>query len=495
MPNVTKPIIKPIDEAYWVIENRLLAGCYPGGKRPQDIERRLGALLAAGFDAFIDLTEPGELPPYELYLPGHVRYARKPIPDHGVPREPRLMAEILAELDAALAEGRRVYVHCRAGIGRTGTVIACHLVGGGLGGEAAVAELNELWQGSDRSDTWPEVPETAEQLAFIHDWAANGHVDATQAPEVLDAARSLRERFQGAMLGLAAGDALAAHTQFRKPGSFAPVGDMLGGGPFDLPRGAWTDDTAMALLVAESLLEAGFDARDQVARFSRWQREGHGSATGQCVGIAANVARALAAAQYKGQPFVGSHDPQSTDKDPLSRIAPVVMYYLAQPAEAIARAVDSARITAQAPLVLDCVRLLAAMLHLALSGRDKSLILRPPRELWAGTLTRPEVLAIHEGSYERRTVQDIGGGGNAAHALEAALWAFSRSSNFREGALLVANLGRDCDVAAAIYGQLAGAHLGVSAIPGTWRNSLMKKELLIDSADRLLTHALVTLGS
>src|SRR5678816_4642650 len=97
-----------------------------------------------------------------------------------------------------------------------------------------------------------------------------------QAPDVLDAARTLRERFQGALLGLAVGDALAAHTQFRKPGSFAAVGDLLGGGPFDLPRGAWTDDTAMALLLAESLLEReGFDAQDQVNRYVRWQREGY----------------------------------------------------------------------------------------------------------------------------------------------------------------------------------------------------------------------------
>lgn len=489
MPNA----IKPVAESYWVIEDRLLAGCYPGGRKPQEVERRLGALLEAGFDAFIDLTEPGELPAYEAYLPGSVRYARKPIPDHGVPRLAAQMAEILAELDAALAEGRRVYVHCRAGIGRTGTVIACHLAARGLSGEAAIAELNQLWKGSDRSDTWPEVPETEEQVAFIREWAANH--DVTQAPEVLNAARHLRERFQGAMVGLAVGDALAAHTQFRKPGSFAPIGDLLGGGPFDLPRGAWTDDTAMAVLLAESLAERGFDARDQVSRYSRWQREGYGSATGQCVGISANVARAVAAAQYKGQPFAGSHDPQSLDKDPLSRIAPVVMYHFAQPEQAIARAVDAARVTAQAPLVLDCVRLLAAMLHQALSGRDKAAVLHPPRELWVTSSTRPEVLALHEGAYERSAPEAISGGGNAAAALEAALWAFSRSSSFREGALLAANLGRDCDVVAAAYGQLAGAHLGVSAIPGIWRNSLMRQDLVVDNADRLLTHALMTLGT
>ena len=448
-------------------------------------------MLAAGFDAFIDLTEPGELPPYQAYLPEKVRYARMPIPDHGVPRQPDYMTEIQAELDAALAEGRRVYVHCRAGIGRTGTVVACHLVTRGLSGEAALAELNELWQGSDRSDTWPEVPETPEQIAFIREWAASH--DFTQAPDVLDAARHLRERFQGALAGLAVCDALAAHTQFRKPGSFAPIGDLLGGGPFDLPRGAWTDDTAMALLLAESLVESGFDARDQVARYSRWQREGYGSATGQCVGISANVARALTAAQYKGQPFAGSHDPLSLDKDPLSRVAPVVMYHFAQPTQAIGRAVDAARVTAQAPVVLDCVRLLGAMLHQALSGRDKAAVLRPPRDLWVTGTTRPEVLGIYEGSYERPS--EVTGGGNAVAALEAALWAFSRSTSFREGALLAANLGRDCDVVAAIFGQLAGAHLGVSAIPGIWRNSLMRQDLVNDSADRLLTHALMTLGT
>jgi ADP-ribosylglycohydrolase len=310
----------------------------------------------------------------------------------------------------------------------------------------------------------------------------------------MDAARTLRERFQGALLGLAVCDALAAHTQFRKPGSFAPVGDLLGGGPFDLPRGAWTDDTAMALLLAESLLERGFDAHDQVARYARWQREGYGSATGQCVGISANVARSLATALYKRQPFAGSHDPEQLDKDPLSRIAPVVMYFFADGPTAIARSAEAARISAQAPMVLDCVRLLAAMIRMALTGRDKSAVLRPPREFWVSQSTRPEVLQVYEGSYLGRMPPEITGGGHILQALEAALWAFHRGESFREGALLAANLGRDSDVVAAAYGQLAGAYHGVSAIPGIWRNSLMKQEAVIETSDRLLTHALVTLG-
>jgi ADP-ribosylglycohydrolase len=484
---------KPLAESYWVIPGKLLAGKHPGGRNLKELERRLGPLLDAGFDGFLDLTEPDEIATYEGYLPDDVAYVRMPVIDHGVPRDAAYMSEILAALNGLLDEGRRVYVHCRAGIGRTGTVVACHLIESGLEPGAALERLNELWQASDRSDTWPVIPETEEQRAFVHAYVPAA--DPTRAPEVMDAARTLRERFQGALIGLAVGDALAANTQFRKPGSFAAVGDLLGGGPFDVPRGAWTDDTAMALLLAESLLERnGFDAQDQVDRYVRWQREGYGSATGQCVGISAGVARALATAQYRRQPFAGSHDPEQLDKEPLSRVAPVALFYFSDAAAAVSRAAEAARITAQAPMVLDCVRLLAAMLRQALTGRDKSAVLHPPREAWASASTRPEVLAVYEGSYQRRMPPQITGGGHVLQALEAAMWAFYRGENFREGALLAANLGRDSDVVCATYGQIAGAYHGVSAIPGIWRNSLMKQEAIIDTADRLLTHALVTLG-
>ncbi|NBU26526.1 MAG: ADP-ribosylglycohydrolase family protein, partial [Gammaproteobacteria bacterium] len=111
--------------------------------------------------------------------------------------------------------------------------------------------------------------------------------------EALEVVARLRSRFQGALIGLALGEALAAPAVLGRPGMFPPVRDLLGGGPHDLPRGAWGDDTALALSLARSLVETGrCDPDDQLARYRRWQRDGEGSATGECVGIGAGTARA-----------------------------------------------------------------------------------------------------------------------------------------------------------------------------------------------------------
>src|SRR6185437_11593852 len=206
-------------------------------------------------------------------LPIGVEYLRKPIKDHGLPELPEHMREILDGMSDALRSGRKVYVHCRAGIGRTGTVVGCMLAERGFSGDARLEELNRVWQQSLRSRSWDWIPETAAQAAYVRNWVpepASGPEGATSqdADPLLDdstlsAARGVRSRFLGALLGLAAGDALAAATQYRRPGTFTPVGDLLGGGPFDLPRGGWSDDTAMALCLADSLLACdGFDARD-----------------------------------------------------------------------------------------------------------------------------------------------------------------------------------------------------------------------------------------
>jgi ADP-ribosylglycohydrolase len=297
------------------------------------------------------------------------------------------------------------------------------------------------------------------------------------------------------MLGLAVGDALAAATQFRRPGSFGAVGDLLGGGPFDLPRGAWSDDTAMALCVAESLATHDrFDADDVLTRLQRWQSEGYLSATGQCLGITSSTARALATSRWRRQTFAGSHDPRQLDPEPLSRLAPVGLHAYGEAARALQESVDVARLTSQAPVVLDCCRLFAAMLQAALHGEGRAQVARPPARFIELDALKPQVAAIAS----QRTGAVFDGthpaGATAPSALLAARWALLTTSNFRDGALAAVNLGGHSDVVGAVYGQLAGAFYGVNAIPRAWRMAVSHSELIASLADQLLTSVLVRLG-
>ena len=499
----------PLPHSYWVLDGEFLAGEYPLRLRtPGDRSRQIGRLLEAGIDCFIDLTGADECPSYDELLPTGVLHIRMAVEDHGLPSTPAQMQDIQAMIARQLADGRRIYVHCRAGIGRTGTTVGCYLVEQGYGGREALAELNRLWQQNSLSRSWPEVPETHEQYEYVLDWPRHRRAQTQmlslaassppprEDPE-LRLVASLRERFQGAMLGLAVGDALAAATQFRRPGSFSPVGDLLGGGPHDLPRGGWSDDTAMALCLAESLAERrGYDAGDFLARLLRWQAEGHLSATGQCVGISGATARALARGQWRrGGAPAGSHDPQQRDPEVLSRVAPAVLHAFADETAAIALAADVARLTCQSPVVIDACRLLAGMLHAALRGETRARLLTPHPAVFAAQPLKRDVALLaaamrNAAAAGRDTVR-----ADVLDALQAALWAFASTQNFRDGALAVVNLGGQSDVAGAVYGQLAGAHYGVDAIPAHWRSALLRRGDVESLADRLLADALVSLGS
>ena len=305
---------------------------------------------------------------------------------------------------------------------------------------------------------------------------------------------TVRNRFRGCLLGLAAGDALGTTLEFKSPGTFEPIEDMVGGGPFGLQPGQWTDDTSMALCLATSLVECGgFDAGDQMRRYVRWLQEGYLSSTGTCFDIGNTVMGALTRFQRNGDPYAGSSDPRTAGNGSLMRLAPVPMYFAGQPVEAIAMAADSSRTTHGAPEAIDACRYYTGLLVGALRGEDKDTLLSqgysPAEGLWDRDPLAEEVARIADGSFKHRNPPDIKGTGYVVDALEAALWAFHRSDDFRDGALLAVNLGDDADTTGAIYGQIAGAHYGAESIPADWRSKLTMLTEITALADGLHNQA------
>jgi ADP-ribosyl-[dinitrogen reductase] hydrolase len=297
-------------------------------------------------------------------------------------------------------------------------------------------------------------------------------------------------RFRGTLLGLATGDALGATLEFRCPGSFSEIDDMVGGGPFSLSAGEWTDDTSMALCLAESLTEKrSFDPVDQLERYTRWARHGHLSSNGRVFDIGGTVRDALGRFWTTPQPYCGSADPETAGNGSLMRLAPVPLFYARNHREAIERSGESSRTTHGARTAIDACRYMGALIVGAVNGATKQELLgdhySPVEGYWEQCPLVEEIDEIAAGSYKHKDSPEIEGAGYVVRSLEAALWAFYRSDSFRNGCLLAVNLGDDADTTGAVFGQLAGAYHGEDSIPQPWRDKLAKKELIESFADQL----------
>lgn len=292
-----------------------------------------------------------------------------------------------------------------------------------------------------------------------------------------------RDRFRGCLLGLAAGDAVGTTVEFKPRGSFEPVTGMVGGGPFHLQPGQWTDDTSMALCLGYSLVETGgFDADDQMQRYVRWWRDGYMSSIGECFDIGNTIRDALSRYQKTGDPYSGSTSTWSAGNGCIMRLAPVPMFYWRDRTKAISHSAESSRTTHGTAECLDACRLFSSIIFKALAGLSREAVLFDNGDL---DLPSDKIRAIADGGYVSKNRGQIRGSGYVVESLEASLWCFLQTNTFEDAILTAVNLGDDADTTGAVCGQVAGAFYGQDAIPAKWREKLTMGQEIADLADRL----------
>jgi ADP-ribosyl-[dinitrogen reductase] hydrolase len=282
------------------------------------------------------------------------------------------------------------------------------------------------------------------------------------------------DRAKGALVGLAVGDALGTTVEFKPRGTFPPVADMVGGGAFELPAGAWTDDTSMALCLADSLVFCkAFDPENIMNRFVNWMDYGHNSVTGTCFDIG-NITRAVLQ-RYKseGLAIQAPAAPHMAGNGSIMRLTPAVLACLNDRPMAVELSVEQSRLTHAAPETLDACRLMGGLLydliHQSAARGDMA-------------IEEPKILDLQSGRYRLKSREEISSTGYVVHTLEAALWAVSQTNNFQDAVLLAVNLGDDADTVGAVTGQIAGAKWGYTSIPQPWLDRLAWREKIEETA-------------
>jgi ADP-ribosyl-[dinitrogen reductase] hydrolase len=274
-----------------------------------------------------------------------------------------------------------------------------------------------------------------------------------------------RDRAIGAFIGLAVGDALGTTIEFKARDTYPPITGMIGGGPFGLRPGEWTDDTSMAVCLAESLVANGgaVNPKDLADRFVRWWKSGENSVTGRCFDIGNATRSALEGFVRTGIPE-GSASPHSAGNGGIMRLAPAAIAGRGEASTAAQLARAQSKVTHAAAECLDAAEVLARVLSAGIEGRGRD-------ALQAGgnaKVAAPKVKVVAQGAWRGKARSDIRSSGYVIDTLEAALWSVSGSNTFEEAVLKAVNLGDDADTVGAVAGQIAGAVWGYSEIPGAW---------------------------
>ena len=398
----------------------------------------------------------------------HMEWWHLPIPDVNPPgidfeRGWSIAGEAIRD---RLRMGFDVLVHCKGGLGRAGTVTARLLVELGESPESAVHRVRKARKNAIETRGQKRHVERCVRLV-------------SPAPPTTE--KDVQDRAMGALLGLAVGDALGTTLEFRPRDEGARIVDITGGGPFQLQPGCWTDDTAMALALAESLLASeSLDCSDLMDRFVAWRQNGEYSPTGHCFDIGITTRNALERYLRTGNPLAGSTDPTTAGNGSLMRLAPVALRFWNDRGRLDHAAAQQSRTTHAAEEAVDGCRAFADLLADAISGKPRRDVLAP--RAFDGA---PGIAEIVKGSWRGSARKDIRSSGYVVHTLEAAMWSVARTANFRNAVLLAANLADDADTVAAVTGQLAGAIYGLSGIPTDWLERIAWKDRLLDKAERL----------
>ena len=445
------------------------------GSWSRNLDLDLAAIARWGAACVVTLVEDHELTELGVEQLGsavrgqHMDWLHLPIRDVSVPDAgfEAAWASVGPGLVDRLASGFDVLVHCKGGLGRAGLVACRLLVESGWTSGSALAAVRKAR---------PGAVETPAQERYVY--ALEPAPPAR--PFCTDAA--LCDRSLGALLGLAVGDALGTTLEFSRRDTKPQLTDMVGGGPFALQPGEWTDDTAMALALADSLAaDSDLDATDLMRRFVSWHAQGSYSCTGRCFDIGVTTRGALARFERTGEAYAGSTDPMSAGNGSLMRLAPVAIRHWRDPARLADVAARQSRTTHAAPEAVDACVAFADLLAQAIAGEPRSVVLGRAIET-----ASPGVAAILAGSWRGKRRPEIKSSGYVLHSLEAALWCVARTSDFAAAVLLAANLGDDADTTAAITGQLAGALYGASGIPPAWLAKLAWSERLTAAAEALV---------
>lgn len=298
---------------------------------------------------------------------------------------------------------------------------------------------------------------------------------------------NLVDRKRGTLMGLAVGDALGAAVEFSPPGTFEPVTDYRSGGPHGLGPGEWTDDTSMALALADSISEVGWDLNDQARRYVQWWREGKYSVNDTCFDIGITTRSALSQFVKTGVARTsGNPSERASGNGSIMRLAPVPIRYaelIPNNVKELSRlAAESSLTTHSSPQCVSACKYFALVLAGLIKGLNRKEVLAPD---WKPLVELKEIEPLHtevesvaQGSFRQKKPPEIQGSGYVVESLEAALWAFHDAVDFKHAVLRAVNLGDDADTTGAVCGQLAGACWGEDGIPKHWRNGLARADMI-----------------